>query len=101
MLHVEHRHVLVNHHFEPRGRHGADQVEQLIAVQIVRAVTRRGARGRRYSTVNSLVGVEREVGDHAASPCSRIEREARQIADQDAVGPVFASTRKMPISSGF
>ena len=35
VLHVKHRHVLVDDDFEPLGRHGGDEVEQLIAVQVV------------------------------------------------------------------
>ena len=36
VLHVKHRHVLMNDDFQPLGRHRGDQVQQLLAVQVVR-----------------------------------------------------------------
>ncbi len=64
VLHVKHRHVLVDDDFEPLRRHGGDQIEQLLAIQVVRR--RDAARSRRSSKYcgRQLVGrVERKIGD--------------------------------------
>ena len=63
MLHVEQRHVLMDDHFQPIGRNGRNQLDQLIAIQIIRRGDPPGAEpvqplGRQ------LVGhVERKIGD--------------------------------------
>ena len=63
VLHVEHRHVLVDDDFEPRGRHGVDQVEQLLAVQVVRGGHPLGAARAQVVDRQFIGRVEREVGD--------------------------------------
>ena len=97
VLHVEHGHVLVNYDFQPRGRHGGDQVDQLLAIQIVR-----GGDALRpllpQVLGRQLVGaVEREIGDHAQVPLAE-ESQARQIAHQDSVGAIRNAPLRITVS---
>ena len=84
MLHVEHRHVLVDDDLQPLRRTSSHEIEQLVTIEIVR-------RGDSLRAVldHELSGqfvrhVQRKVGDERHT-FIREEPQAAEIADQDSV----------------
>lgn len=93
MLHVEHRHLLVDDHFEPLRRHGRDQVQQLIAAQVIGSRDPLGAQVAKILHRQFVGGIEREVG-HEGDLLLSTKIHAGQVAGEDPVRLVPQDRRK-------
>ena len=85
VLHVKHRHVLMDHHLEPLRRRGRDEGEQLLAVHVVRRGDPLDARTLKKLGRELVGDVERKIGDDRQA--LRPEKlQAAEVADEHAVG---------------
>ena len=80
--------MLMDDDFEPRGRNGVDEIEQLVAVQIVGNGDALGAAGSQVVDGPLVGGVEREIADEG-NAVLRAKRHAGQVADEEAARAVL------------
>ena len=101
VLHVKHRHVLVQRQLEPRGRRRGEQIEHLLDVQIVadrhalQPVADEILRGQRVGDV------ERKVADLAQRALSRKCAIAPRLRMSTPSGAAFSISLKKPCSPAF
>jgi hypothetical protein len=93
MLHMEHGHVLVYHALEPSGRHGGDELEQLLAIEIVRRRDPRRALLAKALRSQFIRAIERKISNNR-QPLIDEKSQAGEIADQDAVSAVLRQCAK-------
>ena len=85
VLHVEHRHVLVNHHLEPLRRRRRHQRQQLLPIQVVRRGHPREPLLHEECRGPFIRDVERKITDDR-QPLLAKESQAADIANEHAVG---------------
>ena len=78
----------MNDDFQPRGRNRVDEIEQLIAVQVVGNGHALGAARSQVVDRPLVGGIEREIADER-NAVLRAKRHAGQIADEKAVRAVL------------
>ena len=93
VLHVEHRHVLVNDDFQPRGRSRLNKVQQLFPVQVVRSCHAFAALVDEKLSRQLVRNVQRKVRDDGDGS-RRVVPQAGEVSDEDAVRFVFLQSPK-------
>ena len=87
VLHVEHWHVLVHDDFQPRWWGCVDQVEKLVAIQVVRRGDSFGSLVYQKLSGQVVGNVEREIGDDP-NACGEVVTQTREVS-----GPGFRRHR--------
>ena len=105
VLHVKHGHVLVDDDFQrgqiqARRRNAAHQVEQLLAIEIVRRCDASGSPLAEKAGGQFAGAVERKIGDDGDLPLG-VKRQPARFRTRIPLASCFRSARKMPTSSGF
>jgi len=82
---MKHRDVLVEGEFEPRGRGGVEEFEQLRNIEIIAGSDALEAFGDKEIGGEGVGDIEGEVADHRKFGRSEMIESAK-VADEDSIG---------------